>query len=110
MEPIQKRLGRQIRYIRKRRKMSQAQLAETAGISNNFVGLIERGERFPSLETVDHIAKALKTDLKELFAFSVSKGEKEKLISELGYKLRHKKLEDVKILSRIAEEVAKYLK
>lgn len=110
MEPIRKRLGGQIRLIRKLRKMSQAQLAETAGISDNFVGLVERGERSPTLATVEHIANALNVDIEELFAFSVSKSDKEKLISELVYNLRRSKLKDVRVISQIAEDVTNYLK
>lgn len=44
-------IGRNIRNYRKARKMTQEALAERAGLSVNYIGAIERGEKLPSLET-----------------------------------------------------------
>ena len=48
-----------IRKERKRQLLTMEQLAEKAGISDNFLGKIERGEGMPSLPTIDSIACAL---------------------------------------------------
>lgn len=52
-------LGENIRKERKRQLLTMEQLAERAGITENFLGKVERGDSMPSLATVDHIAAAL---------------------------------------------------
>lgn len=54
-----KALGRRVRRIRRGMDMTQAKLAELAGISTAFVGHIERGTRVLSVETLERICKAL---------------------------------------------------
>ena len=49
-------IGANIRKERKRQLLTMEQLAEKAGISDNFLGKIERGEGMPSLPTIDSIA------------------------------------------------------
>jgi transcriptional regulator with XRE-family HTH domain len=48
------------------RAMSQAALAEKAGISIPFLSDIERGNKWPYMETLINIANALKIDVYEL--------------------------------------------
>lgn len=45
-------MGRRLRRGRKRLKMTQEKAAEFVEISAGFLGLIERGQRIPSVETV----------------------------------------------------------
>lgn len=48
--------------------MSRVALAEAAGLHQTYIGLLERGERSPSLDTADAIAKALGSTLGKLIA------------------------------------------
>ena len=57
MEP--KILGANIRKYRKQIGITQEQLAEKIGKSVNYIGMIERGEKVPSLKTFILIANAL---------------------------------------------------
>lgn len=52
-------LGKKIRRKRREKDITQAQLAELAGISTAFVGHIERGTRVLSVETLCRICKVL---------------------------------------------------
>ena len=52
-------IGMNIRKERKKQLLTIEQLAEKAGITDNFLGKIERGEGIPSLPTIDNIACAL---------------------------------------------------
>lgn len=52
-------LGKSIRKVRVLRGLSQAALAERAGIQGNSVALIERGERGVSLDKLNDLADAL---------------------------------------------------
>jgi len=61
------RFGRKLKYLRKKIDLTQEQLAEKTGLSVDFIGMIERGERAPSFETVEILAKVLKTKVSDLF-------------------------------------------
>lgn len=63
-----KEIGLKIAYYRKKKGYTQAQLAETIGISTNYLGLIERGNQGKSfsLGTLFLIAQALEVPPVEL--------------------------------------------
>lgn len=52
-------IGRNIRKFRQAQKLRQEDLAEKAGLSVNYIGALERGEKYPSLETFIVIANVL---------------------------------------------------
>jgi transcriptional regulator with XRE-family HTH domain len=58
--------GQTIRRKRKALGLTLEQLAERAGLTPNFVGSVENGQRDPSLSTVLALAKGLRTPLAEL--------------------------------------------
>ena len=58
-----KLIGKNIRKERKRQMLTIEQLAERAGITDNFLGKIERGNGMPSLQTIDSIACALNVSI-----------------------------------------------
>ncbi len=59
-------MGEELRERRLERGLSQEELADKAGMSRNFIGLIERGDRNPTLLTLYSLAIALKSSLTEL--------------------------------------------
>ncbi len=52
-------IGRNIRKYRMAQNLRQEDLAEKTGLSVNYIGAIERGEKLPSLETFIDIANTL---------------------------------------------------
>ena len=44
-------IGKNIRKFRLERNMRQEDLAEMTNLSANYIGMVERGEKIPSLET-----------------------------------------------------------
>ena len=52
-------IGKNIRKFRLIKKLRQEDLAEKAGLSTNYIGAVERGEKLPSLETFIVIVNAL---------------------------------------------------
>lgn len=52
-------IGQNIRKYRLEKKMRQDILAERAGLSVNYIGMVERGEKMPSLKTFICIVNAL---------------------------------------------------
>ena len=61
-------VGKRMRLIRKQEGLTQAQLAEKVGLSDNYVGIIERGEGHPGLDKLGQIADALKVRMGDFFA------------------------------------------
>lgn len=60
-------LGQNIKRLRARQGITQAQLAETCRISAGYLGLVESGKKFPSGRTLDAITHQLKAEVFELF-------------------------------------------
>lgn len=54
-----KKLGLRIKNAREAKNLSQEQLAEIIGMSNNYISNIERNRSIPSLETLVKICNAL---------------------------------------------------
>ncbi len=52
-------IGKNIRKYRVAKKMRQEDLAEITGLSSTYIGMVERGEKIPSLETFLSILNAL---------------------------------------------------
>ena len=69
MSDLAKRLGRRIYDFRKQSGLTQAALAETAKISNEFMSAVERGAKLPSLQVLEGIAAGLRVELKDVFNF-----------------------------------------
>ena len=67
MTNLQKCLAQNIKRYRKVRKLTQEQLAERADTSTAYIGTIEIGKSFPSLQMIERIAAALGVDSLQLF-------------------------------------------
>ena len=52
-------IGRNIRKYRVEKKMRLEDLAEKTGLSANYIGMLERGEKLPALDTFISILNAL---------------------------------------------------
>ncbi len=66
MADLQEILGRVIRQERQYRQLTIKELGEKAGLSEIYVGEIERGQKYPSAKVQESIASALELDLAEL--------------------------------------------
>lgn len=60
-------LGKNVKYHRYRKKLTQEKLAEILNVSPNYVGRLERGQHSPSLDKIERIAQALNIKAFELF-------------------------------------------
>jgi transcriptional regulator with XRE-family HTH domain len=66
-QEIKNILGRNIKYFRFHKQLSQSDLAEKADISITFLSNIERGKMFPKVETLSRLTKSLNVSVFELF-------------------------------------------
>ena len=64
-----KAFGSHIRQIRNQKKLTQEQLADLAGISENTIATLESGKLNTTVATCFDIAKALGVEPKDLFEF-----------------------------------------
>ena len=60
-------VGRRMRELRKRAGLSQAAVAQAAGLSRQFYLQVEAGQRTLSLDNLFAIADALTVDVREFF-------------------------------------------
>lgn len=63
---LQEIMGRVIRRERQERRMTIKELGEKAGLSEIYVGEIERGQKYPSSRVLESIATALEMDIADL--------------------------------------------
>lgn len=66
MSEIQKRLGKKISEFRKKRDLSQEELAFKSGLHRTYISDVERGSRNISIKNIEKISKALGISAAEL--------------------------------------------
>jgi transcriptional regulator with XRE-family HTH domain len=109
MTAIKKIFGVHLFQLRNKAGMTQAKLAEKTNLSVDQISRIERGERAPSLESIEKISNALKIRSSELFNFDdeettlLSENPSESL--ELWKLLKSKRPKQVKKITEIAKIV-----
>jgi transcriptional regulator with XRE-family HTH domain len=79
-QDLKKILGKNIKFLRFRRRLSQTDLAEEACISVTFLSNIERGNNFPQAKTLCNLAYALRVEVWELFRGEGASDKQEKSI------------------------------
>ena len=62
-------LGRRIRDLRKRKRLTQEKLAELANVDVKYLGGIERGTENPSIGILERLARALSVKVHQLVTF-----------------------------------------
>ena len=62
-----KQFGGRIAELRRKRNLTQEELADRVDLHRTYIGYIEQGKRNPSVSNIHKIAKVLKVSLKELF-------------------------------------------
>ncbi len=63
---MRKLVGRNVRAVRQARGMTQEQLAEASGFSQQYISDLERGRRNPTIVSLYELAQALKSTPVEL--------------------------------------------
>jgi transcriptional regulator with XRE-family HTH domain len=63
------KFGKKLSSLRAQKGITQEDLAEAAGLSVDFLSLIERGRRAPSFKTLEQLSSALSINVKDLFDF-----------------------------------------
>jgi len=98
-------LSSNIRLFRVDSGLSQAELAEKAGISTPYLGAVERGDKWPSPATLAEIAHGLGVEPYDLFKpESASSREVRKIITKLIKDISAFTGQSAKLLNSLAKE------
>lgn len=73
---IARLVGERIRDFRKGLGLSQEQLAFKAGLNPSYLGQVERGEKSPTIDSLEKIVAALDVTFEDLFRFDYNPSEK----------------------------------
>lgn len=63
------KFGERIKVLRKNKNWSQEKLADETGFHRTYIGMIERGERNPSLININVFAEIFEMSISELLKF-----------------------------------------
>ncbi len=87
MNKFQEYLANNIKLARKRKKITQMQLADLCETSTNYIGLMETAKRFPSVDMLEKISNALELKPQELFAEPIgnlnSTNKKDRILAKI---------------------------
>lgn len=68
MKKVSLLFGKRVAELRKEKHLSQEKLAHAGGLNRTYVGAVERGEKSPTLDTIEKIAAGLGVSVREIFA------------------------------------------
>ena len=67
---LQTRFGERLREARHKAKLTQAALAESAGLTQQYVAKIEAGQINPTLATMAAVARVLGTEIGDMLSLA----------------------------------------
>jgi transcriptional regulator with XRE-family HTH domain len=77
-----KDVGTRIKELREQKKMTQYALANQSGVSPTYIYQLERGEKSPTVEYLEHICWGLGVTLGEFFAEREEKADEISRLTE----------------------------
>lgn len=100
-------IGKHISEFRHLRKLRQEDLAELTGLSTNYIGAVELGEKIPSLETFIVILNALSVTADMVLSDVLQEGYQVKA-TKLSDQLKDLPANDQKRIFDVIEVLIKY--
>jgi len=97
-----------LRKYRRERGMSQAMFAEKCDTATSYIGQIEIGKRFPSLELIEKMAKVLKINPYLLFYIESDDNTDEKILKKKKDTISDTKKEE--LTNRLTDAIRRIVK
>ena len=99
-------LGLRIKELRKKKKLTQDELSEKAGITGKYMGMIERGEVNVSVKILENLAEVLGVQVADFFEFDnqVSPEEQRERLLEM---VKSASDSELKLLFKVANTLLK---
>ncbi len=104
---VKKAFRKKLRTLRRERGISQEKLGEKADLHPTYIGMIERGEKSPTLDTIVKLAQALDVSLIELFNLEMPTEEdflKGKILALIERKTKSQKQLALKVLKGLFQK------
>lgn len=99
-----KKLGLRIKELRKKKKLTQDELSELAGMNSKHLGEVERGAINISIQNIDKIAESLGVPLLILLDIEHQKS-KEELSREIAKMVEGSSDEQVQLIHRVVTDI-----
>ncbi len=93
--------GSRIRALREAKNLSREVVAERAGINPNYLGELERGEKWPKIEMMERVAAALEVSPAAFFEYEAEEVDNSILLSKLQNLLSTRNREQLQQALRI---------
>jgi transcriptional regulator with XRE-family HTH domain len=97
----QELFGSRIRAIREAANLSRELVAEEAGTSANYLGEIERGEKWPSIDFIQRLADALNVSPSTFLEFEGEEVDSNLLLAKLGELLARRTVDQLQQALRV---------
>lgn len=110
MKSISDEIGNRIRQYRQRSGLSQEKLALNAGITVSFLGDVERGNKKPSVESLEKLLRALNVSFLEFFDYETEiKPVKDcSALEKLDLLLKDRPNAEVELIFSIVKQILEY--
>ncbi len=110
MLKIEEKIGKNIYNIRKAKGLTQNDVAEAAELSNDYISLIERAKRHPSVHILARIAKGLGVALSDLLnvennEFKEVADDKVRSIGKVTAYLKDMDINEIEIIHEITQRI-----
>ncbi|MDI6738877.1 MAG: helix-turn-helix transcriptional regulator [Candidatus Edwardsbacteria bacterium] len=108
---IKIQFGQRIRQLRKQQGITQEELGFRANLHSTHIGMIERGVKNVSLETIEKLSDALGVSISLPFdEGNILKSSRETLIAEINGLMRKRDERTLRMLRNIIKDVLRWLK
>ena len=106
---MKNRVGIRIKTIRKKRQLTQEELAELVDRSVDAISALERGKSLPNFETLERLAEKLDVPIREFFEFEDEESNEQRvaLMARVQDVARQLSDSDLEILTTQAEAFLK---
>ena len=108
MAPLAEVIGRHIRRIRRDHAMTQQALAKRIGVNASFIGPLEKGQKSPSLQTIERLSEVFSVPT---FTFFIDdEAEDRAVIDRIRALVGSRSSEERDFLLKTLEEMVKLLR
>lgn len=94
-----------LRSLRTERHLTQQALGERAVVHYKFIGEVERGERFPSVEIIFKLAAAFELAPRELLTFEHEISDRKELLAAITGRLDQADEAQLRLIHRLVDAV-----
>ena len=102
------KVGERLRSLRMDQEMSQETLALSAGISATYLGMLERGEKNPTIRVLSDLCKGLSVSLSDFFR-EEEEEQMDRWTEQILHYLHRRSLQEKEILCKIIQQIVKLL-